>query len=209
MRGARTNDLREREDWLERRLLADLQSEVLRPEVVDFAVEELGVQLKARFSGLSSKVDAYRERKFSLELELDRLWGLAAQGCAFDSLKAQIDQRERELREITNLLLSECPGSVESHIEDIRRFVERSLADLRTLLHRDIPAARAELTKHVKQIRRVPQEGRGERFYLAEGEWNLLGGFGDNFLKDPKPSMTEIDGCGGWIWTSDPAPAGL
>jgi site-specific DNA recombinase len=51
--GACSNDLREREDWLEERLLTELQGEVLRPEIVDFAVEEFGLQLKARLSMLS------------------------------------------------------------------------------------------------------------------------------------------------------------
>ena len=196
-RGACSNDLREREDWLEERLLADLQSEVLRPEVVDFAVEEFGVQLRGRFSGLSWTLDADRERKASLELELDRLWRLAAQGCAFDSLQAQIAQRERDHREITNRLLSIGPGSVESQLHEIRRFVDKSLTDIRAMLRRDIPTARAEFAKHVKEIRMSPQQVEGIRFYVAEGEWNLLGGYRGSFLENPRPKMTEIDGCGG------------
>ena len=145
-RGACSNDLREREDWLEERLLTELQGEVLRPGVIDFAVEEFGAQLKARLSGLSLNA-ADRERKASLELELDRLWQLAAQGCSFDSLQAQIGQRERELREIATRLLSAAPGSVESQLNEIRAFVTKGLADVRALLHRDIPSARAELAR--------------------------------------------------------------
>jgi hypothetical protein len=171
----------------------------LRPEIVDFAVEEFGLQLKARLSMLSSKLDADRERKTSLELELDRLWRLAAQGCPFDSLQAQIGQRERELREITTRLLSAGPGSVESQLDEIRAFVTKGLADVRALLHRDIPTARAELAKHVKKITMIPHREGARRFYVAKGGWNLLGGYRGSLPQDLRPSTTEIDGCGGWI----------
>ena len=74
-------------------------------------------------------------------------------------------------------------------------------AGARALLHRDIPAARAELTKHVREIRMSPKQVGGARFYVAEGEWNLLGGYQGSFLNDPRPRMTESDGCGGLHWT--------
>jgi hypothetical protein len=196
-RGVCSNDVREREDWLEERLLADLQREVLRPKVIDFAVEEFGLQLRARFSGLSSRLAGDRERKAALELELNRLWRLAAQGCAFDSLQGQIAQREQELREVTGRLLPERAGSVDTHLDAIREFLGKRLIDVRALLRRDIPSARAELAKHVKEIRMNPQQTGGEQFYVAEGEWNLLGGFTGNFLMGPR--MAEIAGCGGWI----------
>ena len=56
IRGACSNNLREREDWIEERLLSDLQTNVLRPEIVDFAVEEFCRQLKARFSVVSAQL---------------------------------------------------------------------------------------------------------------------------------------------------------
>lgn len=198
-RGACSNDLREREDWLEERLFSDLQSMVLTPEAIDYAMEEFGVQLKAQFTGLSSRLGADKERKAALQLELERLWSLAARGVTFDSLQEQIGRRERELREITDRLLSASPGSVEAQLDEIRAFVERGLTDIRALLHRDIPTARAELAKHVKEIRMVPSGTGAQRFYVAEGEWNLLAGYRAVFLKDSRPGTTEIDGCGGLL----------
>jgi hypothetical protein len=35
--------------------------------------------------------------------------------------------------------------------------------------------ARAELIKHVDKIRLYPVEEPGERFYVAEGEWDITG----------------------------------
>ena len=63
IRGACSNNLREREDWIAERLLSDLQTNVLRPEVIDFAIEEFGRQLRARVSMLSGQLSVDRERK--------------------------------------------------------------------------------------------------------------------------------------------------
>lgn len=199
IRGACSNNLREREDWIEERLLSDLQTNVLRPEVVDFAVEEFGRQLKARFSVVSAQLAVDRERKALLEVEIDRLWDLAAQGCEFESLRSQIEKRDREIREITDRLLSVGSGTLEAELEEIRRFVNKNLGDIRSLLNRDIPAARAELAKHVQEVRMRPKQVGAKRFYVADGEWNLLGGFKSSFLREPQPILREFDGCGGWI----------
>ena len=44
-----------------------------------------------------------------------------------------------------------------------------------------------------------PKQVGAKRFYVADGEWNLLGGFKGNFLREPQPMLREFDGCGGWI----------
>ena len=46
-RGACANSLKERSDWLEDRLLSELQQAVMRPEVVDYAIGEFERQLQA------------------------------------------------------------------------------------------------------------------------------------------------------------------
>ena len=162
IRGACSNNLREREDWIEKRLFSDLQANVLRPEVVEFAVEEFCRQLKARFSEISAQLAADREHKASLEVERDRLWDLAAQGCAFESLRSQIEKRDREISEITDRLFSLGQGSLEAELEEIRTFVNKGLVDIQRLLRTDIPAARAELAKHVKEVRMRPTQSRRE-----------------------------------------------
>ena len=39
----------------------------------------------------------------------------------------------------------------------------------------DAPRAKAELQKHVTEIRMTPSQSDGERFYLAEGKWDIAG----------------------------------
>ena len=75
-----------------------------------------------------------------LEVERDHLWHLAAKGCNFESLRSQIEKRNRELREITDRSLSARPGPLEAELEDIHRFLNKSLClcDIRSLLNRAV-----------------------------------------------------------------------
>jgi site-specific DNA recombinase len=175
-RGACSNDLKERQDWIEGRLLADLQEEVLRPEVVDFVIEEFSKQLQARLLSLSGDLASKRERKTQLEQELARLADAVAQSGGSASLLAAISQREREHQEITEQVLATGPRSVETELAEIRGFVKDQISDIRAVLGRDAGRARLELAKHVREIKMQPRQVGQHRFYQAEGEWNLLGG---------------------------------
>ncbi len=48
------------------------------------------------------------------------------------------------------------------------------------LLNADVQRAKEELAKHVTGIEMVPQPKGREGHYVAVGEWNLLGGYGDD-----------------------------
>ncbi len=174
-RGACSNNLLERQDWLEKRLLAELQGEVLKPEAIEYVIGEFGRQLKVALENLSGELAQMRERKETIEAELRRLTATAAQTGPSPFLIEAINDRERQLRDITERLLSAGPGSVESHLVGIREFVTRRLSDLQGLLSGETTLARTELKKHVEEIRMTPQYGEGRPHYLAEGAWNLLG----------------------------------
>ncbi len=90
-----------------------------------------------------------------------------------------INEREQELRQITDKLLSTGPESIDSRLDEIRLFVTKKLSDIRELLARhesaDPVAVRTELRKHVSEIRMTPQPGARRPHYLAEGAWDLVG----------------------------------
>lgn len=194
-RGTCKNDLYIRRDVLEERLLRRLQSELLRPEVIDYAIGEFGRQLEAVLASLSGDIGARRKRKQQLEHEVQRLVDAIARGGPLDSLVQEIAKREQELKSITNRLLSSSAGSIESRLQEIRQFVTLGISDLRSLLGRDAALAKAELHSHLSEIRMTPAKGRGEWHYVAEGSWNLLG-TGPNA---PAFGLAHSDGCGGQI----------
>jgi hypothetical protein len=86
-----------------------------------------------------------------------------------------INEREKQLWEISDQLLAGGGNSVEAHLSDIRNFIMGKMGDSRALLAGDPAPARKELLKHVSEIRMMPQVGDGKGYYIAKGEWRLLG----------------------------------
>src|SRR5689334_15061798 len=89
-RAACTNKLKERADWLQGRLLSELKRAVLRPEVIDYALQEFDRQLTAS-----------REQ---IQQELRRLVETAASRGHSAKLVEAINAREQELADIKRRL---------------------------------------------------------------------------------------------------------
>src|SRR5579885_737774 len=178
-RGACKNSVLIRRDWLERRLLEELQNEVLKHEAVEYALEEFDSHLKNAFAKLTNQMGQMRERKQKLEGELKRLAATAAETGPSAFLVEAIHEREQQLREITDQLLAGGTESVDSHLADIRNFITERMTNLRALLAGDPGPARKELLNHVSGIRMFPQDGgengTGKPHYVAEGTWHLVG----------------------------------
>jgi hypothetical protein len=103
--------------------------------------------------------------------------GVGGQQQSSLALLEAIGEREHDLKAINDRLLSSGPESVQARLEDVRRFVVTRLTNLRELWYADLPKARAGLSKHVTEVRMLPEVGDGRGHYVAEGQWNLLGGY--------------------------------
>ena len=101
--------------------------------------------------------------------------------------------RQGELDSITERLLSTRPAAIEARIADIRRFVTKRILDLRELLSKDVLLAKAELLKHVQEIRMIPRMDENGAHYEATGEWTLLG---DALESGPGTRPSNWVGCG-------------
>ena len=93
----------------------------MKPDVIDYAVQEFGRQLEAALQNLSGETARMREQKEKLESELRRLTAAIAEQGHSSFLLDAIAERENKLREITDRLLSGGVGSVEAQVADIRR----------------------------------------------------------------------------------------
>jgi site-specific DNA recombinase len=174
-RGTCTNDLKERHDRLEARLLEGLQEAVLQPHVIDYTLDRFERELKKQLQSLSGQMDGLRRRKRKLEAELQRLTKAVAEGGHSTFLLEGIAERERELRSHTQTLVTGEPGSIQASLANLREFVHSRLADVKAVLYADLGRSRIELAKHVSKIIMRPVTTAGERYYLASGEWRLLG----------------------------------
>jgi hypothetical protein len=165
------NRARVRRDVLEKALLAGLQAQVLREEVVHYIIDRFEKELERELDAIGGEMDQMRKRKTKLESEIQRLAAGLASGAHSPAVMGEITKRERELSEISNRLLSSKPSSIRSRIAAVRENAIRRLRDLRQYLSGDVPTARAYLTKHVEEIVMDPEAG----IYVASGSWNLLG----------------------------------
>jgi site-specific DNA recombinase len=205
-RGACSNSVMVRRDWVEESLLDDLQNQVLNREAIEYVLDEFGTHVKNAFASLSNQMTQIRERKQKLEGELRRLASTAAETGPSAFLVEAIHEREQQLRQITDQLLAGGEDSVDAHLSDIRKFVTQRLGDLRSLLAGDPVPARKELLKHVSEIRMVPQSGEGKLHYVAEGRWNLLGNEKDSSASlDAVPTQIRMVAGAGF----EPATFGL
>jgi hypothetical protein len=178
-RGACANRLTERREWIEEKLLRELQEQVLTPEAINFVIDEFGRQLKAELARVSDGTAKLRGRKAQLDAELRNYAETISTGVDVPAIVAAMRTRQVEVDFITGRLLSTEPGSVDAHLDKIRQFLTSRVADLKALFSKDTMLARVELLKHVQEIRMQPQSSGDKQYYEAEGEWNLLGS-GDN-----------------------------
>ena len=86
----------------------------------------------------------------------------------------------RNTDDITRQLLSAEPDSISAEVRRIRLYVSGQLDDIRQLLKVDVQKAKAVLEEHVTSIRMIPQIDGKRGHYIAEGEWDLLGGYGED-----------------------------
>jgi hypothetical protein len=143
----------------------------------DGAAKETAMKSKSkRRAQLREKLDV-ELGKAQKKAELRRLADAVAQNGASGFLLEALREREKALCEMSNQLLSDSPQSVDAELAVIRGYVTTRLADIRSLLAKNVPLARVGLAKHVREIRMQPSTVGAERFYVAEGEWNLLGSF--------------------------------
>jgi site-specific DNA recombinase len=191
-RGTCSNAVTIRTEILEAQLIEGLQSAVLRPEVVEYTLEQFQTQLKLKLDQIAGDLEGLRKRKRELEAEVERLTSALALGDTARppvAIVAAITSKEREIDAIHEKLLGPGLESFEARVRSIRQFAMSRLTDVRRLLHEDVPTAKAELRRHVESIELTPQENEeGVKILVASGEWNLLGGY-----QGPRNS----DGAGG------------
>jgi hypothetical protein len=191
-RGACSNSLTVRRDWLEEKMLDELKNYVLQRDAVEYVLDQFGAHVQDALADLSNQMAQMRERKQRLEGELRRLAATAAETGPSAFPVEAINEREKQLRELSDQLLAGGENSVEAYLTDIRNFILGKMGDLRALMAGDPAPARKELLKHVSEIRMMPQRvGDGKGHYVAKGEWRLLGNQQDA-LKALEPAYREI-----------------
>ena len=207
-RGTCSNDLYQRRDRLEETFLSGLQGALQDDKVID---EALAKVLKAVTLAESEQTGAIRDvraKQSEIERELGNLTDAICKSGGSEFLLRAMQVKEAELTSLTadlQRLGSGGSGSIDREV--LRSRIQRRISELPALLNRDPVRAKAELQKHVSEIRMVPTESDGKRFYVAEGEWDMLPQMkGGSQLVDSEesPYFRDVAGAG-----FEPATFGL
>jgi Recombinase zinc beta ribbon domain len=174
-RGICSSALVVRRDALERKLIEGLSREVLCQDRAAFALEEFKRQLQERLTAARSHLGVLRAKREKLKTEISNLARAVAEGHSSTALLIELGKRERELEGISEQLLAADGTGFDARLQEIERFVQQRLQDVRALLLADVPRAKAELSKHCSAITLTPQGST----YRISGDWNLLGGRSD------------------------------
>jgi site-specific DNA recombinase len=174
-RGTCSNSLRERNDCVEAQLLDGLQQSVLQTDAMEYTLAAFEIELEKELSATSGSIDQHRRRMTAIDTELSRLAeAVAVQGLSAALMNA-IASREAERKTIERVLWGSGPGSIKTAIAEVRQFASQQLSDIRAILRTQALEARLTLSKHVDQIVMRPTTRGDQAFYVAEGNWDLLG----------------------------------
>jgi hypothetical protein len=138
-------------------------------------VEQFSRQIEKTNANHADEMGRLREKKQTVLAELNRLVAAIADGGHSSFLLRAIEQREQELQNIDEQLQAFNAGPQHVQPADITTFVVGRLAILRDLIESDVTQARAEILKHVSEIRLIPNHTNAGAEYVAVGEWDLLG----------------------------------
>ena len=159
-------------------MLSSLRNELLEPDSISRAIEQLGRQLRSSLAGLSNDLTEMRSRKARkerLEREIRNFTSAIGESGHSRYILEEIAIREKEISAITDRLLSAAPDSIQTKIDEMARFVGDGIERLAEALNENSPLAKQELHSHLSAIRMLPTEDGEGWYYVAEGTWDLLG----------------------------------
>ena len=95
-------------------MLDELKNYVLQRDAVEYVLDHSGSHVQDAFADLSNQMARMRERKQKLEGELRRLAATAAETGPSAFLVEAINEREKQLRELSDQLLAGGENSVDA-----------------------------------------------------------------------------------------------
>jgi site-specific DNA recombinase len=175
-RGVCSNNLYQRRDVLERQLLAGLRDRLLDNSAIEEIVAQVSRSISSTRLNQPEQVRGLEKAQTQVEVEMNNLADAIGKSGGSAFLLKALQAKEADYDSILASLARCSPRAMDSVDSDwLRTTIRAELEDLGSLLNMDAPRAKAELHKHVTEIRMTPSQSDGERFYLAEGKWDIAG----------------------------------
>jgi site-specific DNA recombinase len=181
-RGVCSNSVMIRQDRLEEQLLAGLIQKLLRPDMLEYAVQVFAEQLQKRLKEiqeeqmrLASGIKALQDRRAELKLKATNLAeAIAAMGHS-PTLLDQLSTVEREIEAIDRKIAEiNAPKELSFSIQRLREFVTEKTLDLQSVLKGDVAAARRTLANHIEKLILTPKETPEGALLEVSGDIDLF-----------------------------------
>lgn len=194
-RGVCSNALQIRQDRLEEQLLAALSRQLLKPEMMEYALERFTQEVEKKMEEARKQLDnaangvlALQTRRQGLKAQAGNVTeAIAAMGHSPSLLKqlATIEQAIAALDEqiIEKTQLNDAVVS----LEDLRRFFSEKAANFTEMLRGDIGVAKLALAKHLQKIVLSPKETPEGPVYDVAGDIDFFFDGRERMLNDSCP----------------------
>jgi site-specific DNA recombinase len=175
-RGVCSNDLYQRREALETQLLEGLRNRLLGDCAVEEILSQVSQSINLAALNQPEKVRALEKALTQVEAEMSNLADAIGRSGGSEFLLKTLQNKEADRDSIVASLADYSTRRLSSVEPNwLRTRIRSELENLGGLLNLDPPRAKAELRKHVAEIRMNPSQNEGKRFYVAEGNWDLVG----------------------------------
>jgi DNA invertase Pin-like site-specific DNA recombinase len=157
-------------------LLSRIQSELTRPETVDYIMGQLTAGLRKLSQETPGQREALIDRREETKWKVQRLLAALEHGAATATLLPQLEARETELAALEAEIRALAASPARTLRQPKAGWVKRQLADVADLFKHDVPTAKATLARLGITFKAMPvYDGEpGNRPYLrADGETDL------------------------------------
>ena len=175
-RGVCSNNLYQRRDALEKQLLEGLRDRLLDNSAIEDILSQVSQSISSTRLSQPEKVRGLEKAQIQVEAEMNNLADAIGRSGGSAFLLKTLQAKEADRDSIMASLARYSTRALSSVDPDwLRTRIRAELEDLGNLLNMDPPRAKAELSKHVTEIRMTPSQNEGKGFYVAEGTWDLVG----------------------------------
>ena len=175
-RGVCSNNLYQRRDALETQLLEGLRDRLLNNSAIEEILFQISQSINSTLLDRPEKVRDLEKAQIQLETEMNNLADAIGRSGGSAFLLKTLQGKEADRDSIVASLARYATHALSSFDSDwLRTRILSDLQDLGSLLNMDPLRAKAELRKHITEIRMTPTQNEGKGFYVAEGNWDLVG----------------------------------
>jgi DNA invertase Pin-like site-specific DNA recombinase len=171
------------------RLLAGLQIELLKPEVITYVTAAMSQALSAELERQPAERRALEEKRDATRQQIDRLLGLVESGALTGpAVAGRIAQREQELRDV-EVALTATPAALADCLRIIPTWVARQLSDVSALLNEAPERCKTEFQRIGLRVSMQPIYVEQPRpFYRATLTASLPSLSGSRDLRSDRPT---------------------